>query len=78
MITITDRLSEEDLQCYRRIEARFMALKLNPRAYSAEESEEICYEWYVINGDLFARYEVDPEEDWRISPTDGTIYYEDT
>lgn len=77
MITVHARLDSEDLERYRRIEAQRQAARDNPRAYSADATEKIIYEWFVICGELFDRYEVEAEEDWKISPTDGTIYYGD-
>lgn len=75
MITVLARLNPEDLERYRRIEAQRQAVRENPRAYSADSTEKIMYEWFVVCGELFESYEVEAEEDWKISPTDGTIYY---
>lgn len=79
MITVIARLDPEDLERFRRADARLGALRYNPRAYDAETSERIVYEWTVLAGEIFERYggEAYTDESWEISPSDGTLYYKD-
>lgn len=75
MLTITDRLTDEDLAAYQRVDARQRAVEINPRAFTAEETETAILAWYEFCSSITRRYEVDESESWSISPTDGTIYY---
>lgn len=77
MITVEARLEPDDLDRYRRVRGRYEALRLNPRAFDAETSERICYEAFVIDGEMFGKYGGDVEEEWFISSADGTLYYKD-
>lgn len=77
MITVVATMSAEDLEHYRRIQARRKALELNPRAYDAETSERIVYDSMCLDGEMVEKYGVDNEEQWTISASDGTLYYED-
>lgn len=78
MITVVATMGAEDLERYRRVTSRRKALELNPRAYDAETSERIVYESACIDGEMVEKYGADTEEQWRISMSDGTIYYEDS
>lgn len=77
MITVLATLNSEDLERYRRADSRYLALQTNPRAFGAEVSERIVYEWFVLSGELFEKYGGDADEQWSISSTDGTLYYVD-
>jgi hypothetical protein len=75
MLTITDRLTDEDLARCQKVEARYAAVHVNPRAFTSEETERALLDWYEFNQYIFRTYQVDEDEEWKVSPTDGTIYY---
>lgn len=53
------------------------AVKVNPDAFSAEETKQIHIEYFREMGRLMAKYEVDGKRDWRFSEFTGDIWYED-
>ena len=70
-------LSEEDLTHWRQVCGQFQALEMNPRAYSAQETEGILMRYYRTFGDIHKRYSVPEGTLISIAPTTGQIF-EDT
>lgn len=77
MITVAAKMEPEDLERFRRADSRYLALHTNPRAFDAETSERILYDWLCLSGELFEKYGGEADELWRLSAADGTLYYTD-
>lgn len=75
MLTVTDHLSEEDRAKYLEIEARRWAVEINPRAFDAEETDQRLRDWLSFCAYVARRYAIDEYENWKVSATDGSIYY---
>ena len=67
------KLTEEDLTRWRQVCGQFQALELNPRAYSAQETEAILMRYYRMFGEVYERYNIPEEQVIRIAPTTGQL-----
>ena len=56
---------------------RRQALELNPRAYSATESEQILMALARIDVEIIAMFDIDELRTWRFSILTGDVWYED-
>lgn len=70
-------LTEEDLTRWRQACGQFQALEMNPRAYSAQETEGILMRYYRIFGEINKEYDIPKGTLISVAPTTGQIF-EDT
>lgn len=70
-------LTEEDLTRWRQACAQFQAIEMNPRAYSAQETEAILLRYYRLFGEIHKTQGIPQGDIIEISPTTGQIF-EDT
>lgn len=76
MQTVHSKLCAEDLTRLRSVVHRSNAVKANPRAYSATETEQIEMADVRLTGELLEKYNVEAWREWRISVYTGDIWYE--
>lgn len=70
-------LNEEDLTRWRQVTAQYQALEMNPRAYSAQETEAVLLRYYRMFGEIHKTQGIPQGDIIEISPTTGQIF-EDT
>lgn len=73
---LAGKLNDEDTARLMLAEARRDALKLNPNAFSQNESVETTRDYYSLIRELIGRYEIDEARAWQISQFTGVITYE--
>jgi hypothetical protein len=74
--TFVAKLSSEDLARFRILNIRERAVVINPRAYDAQQTEDILQDAATVTEGLLTKYGVDDTLQWRISDISGTIWYE--
>lgn len=77
MITKIGRISDEELTNFRRSNSQELAVKANPAAYSASETERIFFDNVRFVGNLLSKYKVDSTKDWQLSSYSGDFWYVD-
>lgn len=74
MVRVVGKLGEEDLNRWRAMVARVMAIEVRPDIYSATEIEQAYLSRFRFCAELCERYGIDDTYQWNISNFTGVIW----
>lgn len=76
-VEIVGRVPDEMMPQARLMQARVDAVRANPAAYSASETEAIFMTQQRLLGEMIERMSVDDTREWRFSTFSGLVTYEE-